>query len=114
RLFRSELREKSIRYLQARLSEPNFAYDKDVVRRIGENYKSEIKFQLPLPDNRKELVELLDLEAAAGFESTKGAIERLGVENVQAKKQEIEGERSRVRASSDPYGVGNVGDEEEI
>src|SRR5699024_475898 len=46
-----------------------FAYDKDVVKRIGDDYRNEMKFQLPLPDNRKELVELLDLESAAGFES---------------------------------------------
>lgn len=110
----AELHEKTIRYLQARLDQASFAYDKEVIRAIGDNYENEMRFVLPLPDNRKELVELLSLETAAGFESTKGAIERLGVENVQAKKQEIEGERSRVRASSDPYGVGNAGDEEEV
>ena len=50
--------------------------------------------------NRKELVELLEMETLAGFESTKGAMERLGVENIQAKTQEIESERSRRRNSS--------------
>lgn len=108
----SELHEKSIRYLQARTNTPKFSYDKEVIRRIGDNYESEIKFQLPLPDNRKELVELLDLESAAGFESTKGAIERLGIENVQAKVQEIESERSRQRRGSDPYGADNTGGED--
>ncbi len=99
----SELHEKSIRYLQARTTADKFAYDKSVIREIGDEYTNEMRFVLPLPDNRKELVELLDLESAAGFESTKGAIERLGVENVQAKVQEIESERSRQRADSDPY-----------
>ena len=106
----TELHEKTIRYLQARLDAPTFAYDKQVVRAIGTNYESEMRFVLPLPDNRKELVELLTLETAAGFESQKGAIERLGVENVQAKKQEIEGERSRQRAVSDPYNEDNIED----
>ena len=59
-----------------------------------------MRFVLPLPDNRKELVELLDLEVAAGFESSKGSMERLGVENVQAKIQEIESERTKQRGSS--------------
>src|SRR5690625_2448508 len=96
----AELHEKSIRYLQARAHRPNFGYDREVVHMIGDNYANEMRFVLPLPDNRKELVELLDLEVAAGFESTKGAMERLGVENVQAKQQEIESERSRRRNSS--------------
>ncbi len=96
----AELHEKSIKYLQARVGESRFAYDKDVVRRIGDDYANEIKFQLPLPDNRKELVELLELETLAGFESNKGALERLGVENIQAKTQEIESERGRKRNTS--------------
>jgi len=99
----SELHAKTIRYLQARLDAPVFAYDKEVVRAIGDNYANEMRFVLPLPDNRKELVELLMLETSAGFESKKGALERLGVENVQAKKQEIEVERNRDRAKNDPY-----------
>ena len=99
----SQLHAKTIRYLQARLDAPVFAYDKEVVRTIGDNYANEMRFVLPLPDNRKELVELLMLETSAGFESKKGALERLGVENVQAKKQEIEVERNRDRAKSDPY-----------
>lgn len=107
----TDLHEKSIRYLQARTSETNFAYDKAVVNGIGEDYTNEMRFVLPLPDNRKELVELLDLESAAGFESTKGAIERLGVENVQAKLQEIESERSRRRSDSDPYNEETIVDE---
>ena len=103
----AELHAKSIRYLQARASRPNFGYDKKVVLDIGDNYTNEMRFVLPLPDNRKELVELLDLEVAAGFESSKGAMERLGVENIQAKVQEIESERSRRRNIS----VVNYGEE---
>lgn len=105
----AELHEKSIRYLQARIAESNFAYDKDVLRAIGEEYTNEIRFVLPLPDNRKELVELLEMETVAGFESTKGAMERLGVENVQSKTHEIESERSRRRSSS----VASYGEEVE-
>lgn len=96
----AELHEKSIRYLQARVSRPRFAYDRQVVLNIGDNYTNEMRFVLPLPDNRKELVELLEMETLAGFESTKGAMERLGVENIQAKQQEIESERTRRRNTS--------------
>jgi len=105
----AELHAKSIRYLQARVTRRNFGYDKQTVLGIGDNYENEMRFVLPLPDNRKELVELLDLEVAAGFESSKGAMERLGVENVQAKVQEIESERNRRRGSS----VVNYGEEVE-
>lgn len=96
----AELHEKSIRYLQARVNRPSFSYDREVVKAIGDDYANEMRFQLPLPDNRRELVELLDLEVAAGFESNKGAMERLGVENVQAKLQEIESERNKRRFNS--------------
>ena len=96
----AELHAKSIRYLQARVSRPRFSYDRQVVMNIGDNYTNEMRFVLPLPDNRKELVELLEMETLAGFESTKGAMERLGVENIQAKQQEIESERTRKRNSS--------------
>src|SRR5699024_469108 len=57
----TELHEKSIRYLQERTSNPNFAYDKEAVNRI-EDYYSEVKFALPLPDNRSDLVDLLGSE----------------------------------------------------
>src|SRR5690625_1935534 len=96
----ADIHEKSIRYLQARINRPSVSYDRDVVKSIGDDYTNEIRFQLPLPDNRRELVELLDLEVAAGFESNKGAMERLGVENVQAKLQEIESERNKRRFNS--------------
>jgi hypothetical protein len=105
----AELHEKSVRYLQARLDADNFAYSRDDVRSIGENYENEMKFVLPLPDNRKELVELLAVETGAGFESTLGAIERLGVDNATAKKTQIENERQSQRQQADLYGEGDDG-----
>jgi hypothetical protein len=99
----AELHEKSIRYLQARTDRPAFAYDREVVKSIGDDYRNEVKFVLPLPDNRKELVELLTLEMDAQLESQAGAMNRLGVENAQAKKQEIENEARQQRAQQDPY-----------
>lgn len=100
-----ELHEKSIKYLQARTAEPTFAYDKAVVRSI-DDYHTETKFILPLPDNRKELVELLGNEMASKLESQAGAMERLGVEDVQAKKQEISNEQAQLMQEMDPYGEG--------
>jgi len=96
----SELHKKSIKYLQARVNRHNFSYDRRVVRDIGTDYDNEIKFQLPLPDNRKELVELLEMETISGFESKKGAMERLGVEDIKAKMQEIESEKNRKKERS--------------
>jgi Phage portal protein, SPP1 Gp6-like len=102
-----ELHEKSVKYLQARVGEPNFAYDKDIVRKI-EDYTTEIEFVLPLPDNRKELVELLGEEMAAQLESQAGAMRRLGVEDVKAKQEEIRLERMRMMAETDPYGLTGI------
>lgn len=102
----AELHEKSVRYLQARLHDPRFAYDKAAVRAIGSDYTNEMKFVLPLPDNRKELVELLTLEKEAGFESTAGAMRRLGVEHVADKAAEISSETSAARGVRDPYNEG--------
>lgn len=99
-----ELHEKSVKYLQSRVGEGNFSYDKDVVRSI-EDYHNEIKFQLPLPDNRKELVELLSSELSQDLESQKGAMERLGVDNVFAKKKEISSEKLEEMMQQDPYGI---------
>jgi hypothetical protein len=98
-----ELHEKTVRYLQARANRPTFAYDREVVKAIGTDYDNEIRFVLPLPDNRKELVELLTLETGAGFESIAGAMNRLGVENMNAKKTEIDNERSALIKATDPY-----------
>ncbi|MGX9706956.1 hypothetical protein [Laceyella tengchongensis] len=93
--------------MQARLNEPNFAYNKEVVRLIGNDYDNEIKFALPLPDNRKELVDLLTVETASGFESIAGAMRRLGVENVKSKQQEIDNEKKSRMKMFDPYNEGN-------
>lgn len=99
----SELHEKTIRYMQARTDRPNFTYDKETLRLIGDNYTNEMRFVLPLPDNRKDLVELLISETSSGFESLAGAMERLGVENVTAKKTEIENEQSNRMQQQDLY-----------
>lgn len=98
-----ELHEKTARYLQARVDYSTFGYDREVVRAIGDNYESEMRFVLPLPDNRKDLVELLAIETASGFESISGAMNRLGVENTSAKKTEVENERSQRLRAQDPY-----------
>lgn len=97
-----ELHEKSLRYLQERTSDPAFSYDKDVLRSI-EEYDSEMKFVLPLPDNRDDLVRLLTNEISNDLESQAGAMERLGVDNVPAKKKEIENEKMREMMMEDPY-----------
>lgn len=102
-----ELHEKTVRYLQARLNAVNFAYDKNVVRAIGNDYDNEIKFALPLPDNRRELVDLLTVETGSGFESIAGAMRRLGVENVKSKQQEIDNEKKARMQLLDPYNEGN-------
>lgn len=103
-----ELHEKSIRYLQARsATAKTFAYDKSALALIGDNYEHEIKFSLPLPDNRADLIELLSLEMASGLESQLGALSRAGVENTAAKREEIAQDVKRVQAQQDPYGEDN-------
>lgn len=108
-----ELHEKSVRYLQERLGDSAFSYDKEVVRSI-EDYDSETKFMLPLPDNRKDLVNLLTLELTQDLESQAGAMERLGVDNIPAKKKEIAIEKKQEKLLQDPYGMeGNSPDDDE-
>src|SRR5699024_10895113 len=110
----TELHEKSLRYLQARLGESNFAYDKDAVRSI-EDYRTEIKFVLPLPDNRQDLVDLLGSEILCDLEFKRGAMERLGGDTVQAKMEEIEAEKLKEKMMNDPYaGMEGTGTEEEL
>ena len=77
---------------------PSFSYDKDAVNAITD-YDNEMRFVFPLPENRKDLVELLELETLAGFESTKGAMERLGVEDIKSKQHEIESENNKRKQS---------------
>lgn len=98
-----ELHEKAIRYLQARTGNGKFAYDKAVLAQIGDRYDHEIKFVLPLPENRKELVELLAIETASGFESSKGAIERLGVTDADLKQKQIQAEKQANMEMMDLY-----------
>ncbi len=98
-----ELHEKSIKYLQARLGESMFNYDKEIIRKI-EDYETEMKFVFPLPDNRKELVELLTEEMTAQLESQSGALKRLGVEDIKAKQDEINKEFMAMQQMMDPYG----------
>ncbi|WP_079516526.1 phage portal protein [Rossellomorea marisflavi] len=97
-----ELHEKSIKYLQARTGESNFNYDKEIVSKVTD-YETEIKFVLPLPDNRKELVELLTDEMTGQLESQSGALKRLGVEDIKAKQDEINREFLAMQQSMDPY-----------
>lgn len=105
-----ELHEKTIKYLQARLGEGAMKYDKALVRSIDTAImRSEIKFVLPLPDNRAELVQLLADEMINELESKAGAMQRLGVENVAAKKQEIANEKAEAMAALDPYGTATAG-----
>ena len=100
-----ELHEKSILYLQARTGEAAMVYDKQLINAIDVTiHKPEIEFVLPLPDNRKDLVELLTSEIATELESKSGAMHRLGVENVPMKKQEIANEKAEELARLDPYG----------
>lgn len=100
-----ELHEKSLKYLQARKSEPNFAYDKEFLSTITEpeHYETEMVFMLPLPDNRKDKVNLLIQEITNDLESKAGAMERLGVPDIQAKMAEIENEKMREKMLDDPY-----------
>lgn len=102
-----ELHEKSIKYLQARVSDSNFSYDKDVVRRI-EDYETDVKFVLPLPDNRNDLVQLLSVELGTELESTKGAMRRLGITDVEAKVREIQNEKMQEMALMDAYSAGGA------
>lgn len=102
-----ELHEKSIKYLQARVSDSNFSYDKDIVRRI-EDYETDVKFVLPLPDNRNDLVQLLSVELGTELESTKGAMRRLGITDVEAKVREIQNEKMQEMALMDAYSAGGA------
>ena len=54
-----ELHEKSIRYLQARKERAVFAYDKETLDLIGDDYDHEINFVLPLPDQRQKIAQNL-------------------------------------------------------
>jgi len=89
-----ELHEKSVKYLQARTDRSRFDYDIEVVSKI-ESYRSEMNFILPLPDDRDSLVNVLMKEVDYNFESNRGALRRLGVQDVEGKMSEMEEERTR-------------------
>lgn len=107
-----ELHEKSVKYLQARLSDSNFSYEKDIIRKI-EDYESDIKFVLPLPDNRNDLVQLLTTELGTDLESIAGAMRRLGITDVEAKMREIKNEKMQEMEEMNVYASEGVGSEEE-
>lgn len=94
--------EYSIRYLQARSSTRNFDYDKTIVDSI-EKFKSEMKFQLPLPDDRTDLVALLKEELELGLESRKHAMKRLGVKDPDSLMREIYDELQGDLDARSPY-----------
>lgn len=106
-----ELHEKSIKYLQARTTDGAFSYESKVVNAITD-YTSEMKFALPLPDNRKELVSLLADEMVNKVESQAGAMRRLGVEDIKAKQQEIQNEQALLLGAQSPYGTGEENPEQ--
>lgn len=104
-----ELHEKTVKYMQQRMDHPKFSYDKSVIEGVTD-YETHMKFQLPLPDNRKDLVDLLGSEMMNDLESEAGAMERLGVDDVNLKMQEIAKEQMDKALAADPYGEGIPGD----
>lgn len=108
-----ELHEKSIKYLQARIGESNFSYDKDVIRGI-EDYETDIKFVLPLPDNRNDLVTLLTSEMSLDLESKAGAMRRLGVTDVETKMKEIQNEKMQELMAMNVYAGEVAGGDGEV
>lgn len=87
-----ELFNKSIHYLYTRRDKSKFNYNKSIVQH-SVNLEAEMHFVLPLPENRAELVELLKTETEAGFESIEGALQRLGVEDVEIKLSQIKSDK---------------------
>ncbi|MBH9580120.1 phage portal protein [Staphylococcus felis] len=99
-----ELFSKTIGYLQARTISNNFAYDKSIVSKIDkDNLNAQMKFILPLPDDRENLVDLVTKEIDAGLESHKNGMKRLGVKNPEDKEQEIYEENMERINMNDPY-----------
>ena len=102
-----ELFEKSVRYLQARSSRNKFKYDKKLVDSIGK-FRAEMSFQLPLPDDRHDLVSLLKQELELGLESKKGAMKRLGVKSPDELYDAINEEIETDIIARSPYDVDPV------
>lgn len=99
----SELFEKTLGYLKARTSHSKFAYDKTLIKSLDDEQNTKMNFILPLPDDRENLIDLLQKEVDYGFESVRGAQKRAGVVDVDRKFEEIQEEREMFRASEDVY-----------
>ena len=97
-----ELFEGTLQYLKARVNSPTFSYDKEVVQQT-EDLKTRMNFILPLPDDRENLIELLQKEMDSDLESTRGAMKRAGVVDADKKLQEIREERRAMREAEEVY-----------
>lgn len=101
------INEYILRYMKARQDDDRFAYDRDLVSQIDDNYDNTVHFRLPLPEDQAALIERLNIEMTSDLESIKGALSRKGVENPEAKLMEILAERKLVRneerSAQDPY-----------
>lgn len=109
-IWRSRLQlvnEYILRYMKARKDDPRFAYDRELVDLIDDNYDNTVHFRLPLPEDQMELIDRLTTEMASNLESIKGALSRKGVENPEAKLMEILSEqrfmRKELALQKDPY-----------
>lgn len=109
----AELFQKSIWYLKQRTHKAKFKYDKSLIDQTDE-IQTKMNFVLPLPDDRKELVDLLITEVEAGFESKKNAMHRLGVKAPDKKIDEIYSELKRFRVENDPYSDTNSFDDSQV
>ena len=101
----NELFEKSLWYLKARSDTRKFRYDKQLVNNLEDIQTTKVNFILPLPDDRENLIDLLQKEVDYGFESVRGAQKRAGVVDVDRKFAEIQEEREMLRQSEDPYNM---------
>lgn len=100
----AELFTKSLMYLQARTNRGKFAYDTSVVKAVNtDELNVNMKFILPLPDDRENLVDLVTKEVDAGLESRKNAMKRLGVKDPELKEEEIYEELMERSVANDPY-----------
>lgn len=105
-----QLNEYILRYMKARVDDPRFSYDREMVRKVDDNYANTVHFRLPLPEDQVALITQLTTEMASDLESVKGALARRGVENPEAKLMEIIAERKLMRQQQDPYaGVDDEG-----
>ncbi|SET69037.1 Phage portal protein, SPP1 Gp6-like [Oceanobacillus limi] len=98
------LNEYILRYMEARVDDPRFSYDRKLVEQMDDDrYDNVVHLRLPLPEDQNELVERLTSEMSADLESIKGALARKGVENPEAKLMEILAEEKLMKQEEDPY-----------